>query len=94
MRHRPGRSIVTAVAISLMAVACAPGAVPHDGPVVSVFGGYRGVEAQRFAASIAPFENETGIDVHYVGTGSFAKAMEERVLDADYPDIASTLVAA
>ena len=43
---------------------------------------------QRFAESIAPFEEQTGITVRYVGAGSFAKAIEERVAGADLPDVA------
>lgn len=83
-----GPLALLAVGIVLMS-ACTDAATPaEDGPIVTVFGGYRGVEAERFAASLTPFEQQTGITVRYIGTGSFAKAIEARVADADYPDVA------
>lgn len=89
MRRRRARYLVLLVVGVALATACTSSTtVTQDGPVVTVFGGYRGVEAQRFAASIAPFEQQTGITVRYVGAGSFAKAIEERVADANYPDVA------
>ena len=89
MQHRRASSLILLVAGLLLAAACTSSeATPQDGPVVTVFGGYRGVEAQHFAESIAPFEEQTGINVRYVGAGSFAKAIEERVANADYPDVA------
>ena len=87
MRLRRASAIV-AIVMSMLAAGCATTDSAPSGPIVTVFGGYRGVEAQRFAASLVPFEKETGIDVRYVGTGSFAKSIEARVANADYPDVA------
>lgn len=42
----------------------------------------------KFAASFALFEEETGYDVRYVGTGSFARDIQTRVTEAEYPDVA------
>jgi len=56
--------------------------------VIEVFGPYRGEEAVGFAATFAPFEEETGFDVRYVGTGSFAADIQKRVTEAELPDIA------
>jgi len=75
------------VAASLLAAACSSGA-SEDHLVVEVFGPYRGEDAARFAASLKPFEEATGIDVLYVGTGSFSHDLQKRVTTADYPDIA------
>ena len=89
MQLRRASTLLLLVAGVILATACTPtDTVTHDGPVVTVFGGYRGVEAQRFAESIAPFEEQTGITVRYVGAGSFAKAIEERVADVNFPDVA------
>jgi len=89
MQHRRASSLILLVAGLLLAAACTSSeTTPQDGPVVTVFGGYRGVEAQHFAESIAPFEEQTGITVRYVGAGSFAKAIDERVANADFPDVA------
>ena len=87
--RRPRVEALTLLIVAVVAAAaCNPGDdATEDAPTVTVFGGYRGIEAQRFAAAMAPFEERTGITVRYVGAGSFAKAMEERVADADYPDI-------
>jgi alpha-glucoside transport system substrate-binding protein len=89
MQRRRASALVLLVAGVILAAACTSTAVvTQNGPVVTVFGGYRGVEAERFAASVAPFEEQTGITVSYVGAGSFAKAIEDRVANADYPDVA------
>jgi len=73
--------------MSLLAAACTS-ASPEPLPTIEVFGPYRGEEAVRFAASFAPFEEQSGYDVRYVGTGSFATDIQTRVTEADYPDIA------
>ena len=70
-----------------MAAACAS-TTPDSRVVIDVFGPYRGEEAVKFAASFAPFEDETGYDVRYVGTGSFAAEIQTRVTEAEYPDVA------
>jgi alpha-glucoside transport system substrate-binding protein len=89
MQRRRDRTLILLIVGILLAAACTPtDSITQDGPVVTVFGGYRGVEAQRFAESIAPFEEQTGITVRYVGAGSFVKAIEERVAGADLPDVA------
>ncbi|MCL1598714.1 MAG: ABC transporter substrate-binding protein, partial [Actinomycetia bacterium] len=36
----------------------------------------------------APFEEATGIDVRYVGAGSFALDIQDRVAEGDFPDVA------
>jgi len=75
------------MAVSLFAAACSS-VVPDDRVTIDVFGPYRGEEAIRFAASFAPFEEETGFDVRYVGTGSFATDIQTRITEAEYPDVA------
>jgi len=85
--RRVERFLLLGVVMVLVASACAlPEA--QDGPTIEVFGPYRGEEAAKFAATVAVFEEETGIDVRYVGTGSFAKDLPSRVDDVDYPDVA------
>ncbi len=89
MRRRRVSSLILLVAGVVLAAACtSTDTTTQDGRVVTVFGGYRGIEAELFAASMVPFEEQTGITVRYVGAGSFAKAIEDRVANADYPDIA------
>ena len=72
---------------SLFAASCSS-SQPDDRPVIEVFGPYRGDDAIKFAASFEPFEDESGVDVRYVGTGSFAHDIQIRVTEAEYPDIA------
>jgi alpha-glucoside transport system substrate-binding protein len=89
MRLRRASALSILVIVVTLAAACTPtDTATQDGPVVTVFGGYRGIEADRFAASVAQFEEQTGITVRYTGAGSFAKAIEERVANADFPDVA------
>jgi len=88
MPLRPVRKFLAlGAAVSLLFAACTSTSseVPS---VIEVFGSYRGEEAVRFAASFAPFEEQTGFDVRYVGTGSFATDIQTRVTEADLPDIA------
>ncbi|MGI9586111.1 MAG: ABC transporter substrate-binding protein [Acidimicrobiia bacterium] len=59
-----------------------------DRPAIEVFVPYLGTDADRFAATVAPFEESTGIDVQIVGSGSFAGDIQDRVINADYPDVA------
>ena len=89
MLLRRASALVLLTVGALLSAACTSTAtVTQDRPIVNVFGGYRGVEAQRFADSVASFEDQTGIDVRYVGAGSFAKSIESRVANADLPDVA------
>jgi alpha-glucoside transport system substrate-binding protein len=87
LRRRANRFAVLAVAVALVGAACSP-EVSEDRVTIEVFGPYRGEEAIRFAASFAPFEEETGIDVRYVGTGSFAADIQTRITEAAFPDVA------
>ena len=87
MRRQRASTVAVLVISGILAASCAS-AVPDDRPIVEVFGPYRGEDASRFAASFAPFEEETGIDVRYVGTGSFSSDIQDRVVDANYPDVA------
>lgn len=59
-----------------------------DGTTVSIFGAYVDEEASRFEASVAAFEDETGIDIQYEGTPDFANLIRIRVDGGDAPDIA------
>jgi alpha-glucoside transport system substrate-binding protein len=59
------------------------------GPVVEVFGPYRGVEADRFVESLEPFTEATGIEVEYTGTGGFVPDLRYQVEEAnDAPAVA------
>lgn len=57
--------------------------------VIDVFGPYRDVEADDFAASIEPFEAATGIRVRYTGSADFVGDLRQRVSSGiSAPDIA------
>ena len=88
MHRRPVRRVLAlGIVASLVAAACT--STSSDGrSVIEVFGSYRGEEAVRFAATFVPFEEETGFDVRYVGSGSFATDIQTRVAEAEPPDIA------
>ena len=88
MHRRPVRRVLAlGVVASLMAAACTSTSSDNRS-VIEVFGSYRGEEAVRFAATFVPFEEETGFDVRYVGSGSFATDIQTRVAEAEPPDIA------
>jgi len=57
--------------------------------VVTIFGAFVDVDAERFEASMKPFEERTGIDVQYEGSGDFESLITVRVEGGDAPDIAA-----
>ena len=87
--HRPParRFLALVVAASMLAAACTS-ATADTRPIIEVFGPYRGEEAVKFSVSFAPFEEQSGYDVRYVGTGSFAADIQTRVAEAEFPDVA------
>lgn len=74
----------------LVAAACGGGAVESDGTrTLTVFGPYRGAEADAFAASMRSFEEQSGIDVRYVGSANFVVDLRTTVATGvDEPDVA------
>lgn len=59
-----------------------------EGEVVNVFGAFVDADAAAFDATVAPFEEETGIDVVYEGSGDFETQIGIRVQGGNAPDIA------
>ena len=55
---------------------------------VEIFGAFGGAEAEAFEASLAPFIEESGLDVKYVPSSDFTTAIRARVQGNDAPDIA------
>ena len=76
------------VCAALLLAACSSPAAEDDLPVVTVFGPWRDEAADLFRASMAPFEESTGIEVAYTGSGDFESDIVERVEGFDSPDIA------
>jgi alpha-glucoside transport system substrate-binding protein len=60
-----------------------------DGTEVNVFGAIVDVDQERFEASMIPFEEATGIDVVYEGSGDFESLITVRVEGGDPPDVAA-----
>ncbi len=60
----------------------------YSGTQVSMFGAFVDEDARRFENSIAAFEEATGIDVQYEGSGDFETLIQVRVEGGDPPDIA------
>ena len=60
-----------------------------DTQVIEVFGPYRDVEADNFAASLQQFEDDTGFRVRYTGSADFVKDLRQRAESGvSAPDIA------
>jgi len=57
--------------------------------VVNLFGPFVDEEARRFEEAIRPFEQETGIQVRYEGSGDFETLISVRVEGGNPPDIAA-----
>ncbi len=60
-----------------------------SGTTVTVFGAFVDVDAQRFEESMIPFEEATGIDVVYEGSGDFETLVTVRTEGGDPPDVAA-----
>ncbi len=87
MRPRADRRriAVIVVGLALLAGACSSAGTE---PSLVVFGPWRDADGEAFRAVLDRFEAETGVDVHYIGTSSFASRVVERVEGGDAPDIA------
>ncbi len=60
-----------------------------EGETVTIFGAFVDQGAQRFEQAVLPFEEATGIDVQYEGSGDFETLIRVRVEGGDAPDIAA-----
>ncbi len=87
-RGEPGRAWIGLLAAGMLATGCSSAPAGDSGPQVIVFGTWRGEAADLFRASMEPFEERTGIDVVYTGTGDFASELVDRIQGGDPPDIA------
>lgn len=78
------------LAVTLAACGTDDGGGGGDGAggTVEILGGFQTVDAERFEAALAPFEERTGIDVKYVGEQDFETLVVTRAEGGDPPDIA------
>lgn len=87
------QKFVIAIGLSLLVSACDRGQQAMEGDAggdgtVTVLGVVVGEQQEKLEAALAPFEEETGIDVIYEGTDAFATLLPVRVESGDAPDIA------
>ena len=84
--------VLAAIALSL--TACAPEDTTEEQAdesppgTVSVLGVITGEQQAQLEAALAPFEEETGIEVIYEGTDAFTTLLPVRIDSNDAPDIA------
>ena len=64
------------------------GASESADKTVTILGVIVGEQQEKLEAALRPFEEETGIDVIYEGTDSFATLLPVRVESGDAPDVA------
>jgi len=62
------------------------GSETGDG-AVTVFGAFTGTEQDSFEASVASFEEESGIDIQYTGNVDFTTLIGQRVTSGNPPDV-------
>ena len=75
--------------VTCLAVVSCGGTPNSDGRIIEVFGPYRNLEADNFAASLRQFEDDTGLRVRYTGSADFVKDLTQRVEGGiSAPDIA------
>ena len=82
-------------AIALPLTGCSPSSEtdteasqPAGDNTVTILGVIVGEQQARLEEALAPFEEETGIDVIYEGTDAFTTLLPVRVDSGDSPDIA------
>lgn len=63
------------------------GDTPGTG-TVNILGAFGGQEQEAFLASLADFQDETGITINYTPDSDFTTTIQQRVGAGDYPDIA------
>jgi alpha-glucoside transport system substrate-binding protein len=86
---RPVRIGAGLLAVALLLVGCSSS--PDDAtarPTVTIFGSFRDEAADLFRASLAPFEQSSGIDVVFTGSGDFESEIVDRLEGGAPPDIA------
>ena len=60
-----------------------------SGQTVNIFGAFVDTDADNFEASMVPFEEATGIEIEYEGSGDFESLITVRTEGGDPPDIAA-----
>ncbi|NBF41017.1 MAG: extracellular solute-binding protein [Spirochaetes bacterium] len=60
-----------------------------SGETVNIFGAFVDTDAENFEASMVPFEEQTGIEIEYEGSGDFESLISVRTEGGDPPDIAA-----
>ncbi|MEO0808739.1 MAG: ABC transporter substrate-binding protein [Cyanobacteria bacterium J06643_4] len=74
---------------SLVLSGCGGSADPEtEANTVTILGVVVGEQQEKLEAALAPFEEETGIEVVYEGTDAFATLLPVRVESGDAPDLA------
>ncbi|WP_080813783.1 ABC transporter substrate-binding protein [Halomicronema hongdechloris] len=93
-RRYLSRGVVLGLSLSCL-VACDTNQSAGEGEgspaaenTVTVLGVVVGEQQEKLEAALAPFEEETGIDVVYEGTDAFATLLPVRVESGDAPDVA------
>lgn len=65
----------------------ADGGTSDGDGTVQIIGAFGGTEAEAFEASLAPFEEESGLDVQYVPDPDFTTTIKQKVNSGQAPDI-------
>ena len=92
--HFRAKYLTPVLAGSLLLASCQPsdqagsGGGDSDQPQVTILGVIIGEQQEKLEAALAPFTEETGIEVVYEGTDSFATTLPIRVDSGNAPDLA------
>lgn len=63
------------------------GGTPDGDKVVTILGAFGGDEQKQFEASLAEFEQSSGIDIQYVADTDFTTTIKQKVNSGDAPDL-------
>ena len=88
LSRSPYRLVGLALGSIFLLSSCASTSTESPENTVTVLGVVVGEQQEKLEQALAPFEEETGIDVVYEGTDAFATLLPVRVESGDAPDLA------
>lgn len=78
--------VAACLVVSMVYIGCP---TESEDQVVTIFGAFVDVDAERFNASVVGFEERTGIDIVYEGSGDFESLVVIRAEGGDPPHLAA-----
>lgn len=79
---------VAAIALILGLLSCSRSDTPAPTKTITILGQFSAEDAAKFEASLAPFEEQSGIDIVYESADNFSSLLRMRISAFNAPDLA------